>query len=389
MPRKAKKNAQGAGTIRKRSDGRWEARYTVGFDPATGKQKQKSIYGKTQKEVRERLAEITTELDDGTYMEPTKNTVSEWLEVWLEIYVRFSVKPYTLDAYQRVCRNYLSPALGMLRLSALTAPQIQHFYNSLLMEKNLSPKTVRNIHGIFHRAMEQAVKLGMIRSNPTELCDLPKARRKDIHPMEQDKIGAFLTAIKGNKYELLYLVTLFTGMRQGEVLGLTWDCVDFTHNTLYVNKQLQKTKKVGGSYTLAPTKNSRARMVTAAPSVMALLKKQRSSQAQAQLLAGSEWENRWGLVFTNELGGHLTHFTVYKHFKEAVRAIGLDEERFHDLRHSYAVAAIESGDDIKTVQSNLGHATASFTLDVYGHVSQKMRQQSAERMEQFIRKVSG
>ena len=389
MPRKAKKNAQGAGTIRKRSGGRWEARYTVGFDPATGKQKQKSIYGKTQKEVRERLAEITSELDGGTYMEPTKNTVSEWLEVWLETYVRFSVKPYTLDAYQRVCRNYLSPALGMLRLSALTAPQIQRFYNSLLMEKNLSPKTVRNIHGIFHRAMEQAVKLGMIRSNPTELCDLPKARRKDIHPMEQDKIGAFLTAIKGNKYELLYLVTLFTGMRQGEVLGLTWDCVDFTHNTLYVNKQLQKTKKVGGSYTLAPTKNSRARMVTAAPSVMALLKKQRSSQAQAQLLAGSEWENRWGLVFTNELGGHLTHFTVYKHFKEAVRAIGLDEERFHDLRHSYAVAAIESGDDIKTVQSNLGHATASFTLDVYGHVSQKMRQQSAERMEQFIRKVSG
>lgn len=389
MPRKAKKNAQGAGTIRKRSDGRWEARYTVGFDPATGKQKQKSIYGKTQKEVRERLAEITTELDDGTYMEPTKNTVSEWLEIWLETYVRFSVKPYTLDAYQRVCRNYLSPALGMLRLPALTAPQIQRFYNNLLMEKNLSPKTVRNIHGIFHRAMEQAVKLGMIRSNPTELCDLPKTRRKDIRPMEQDKIGAFLTAIKGNKYELLYLVTLFTGMRQGEVLGLTWDCVDFTHNTLYVNKQLQKTKKVGGSYTLTPTKNSRARMVTAAPSVMALLKKQRSHQAQAQLLAGSEWENRWGLVFTNELGGHLTHFTVYKHFKEAVKSIGLDEERFHDLRHSYAVAAIESGDDIKTVQSNLGHATASFTLDVYGHVSQKMRQQSAERMEQFIRKMSG
>ncbi len=83
MPRKAKKNAQGAGTIRKRSDGRWEARYTVGFDPATGKQKQKSIYGRTQKEVRERLAEITTELDNGTYIEPSKNTVAEWLDTWV------------------------------------------------------------------------------------------------------------------------------------------------------------------------------------------------------------------------------------------------------------------------------------------------------------------
>ena len=389
MPRKAKKNAQGAGTIRKRSDGRWEARYTIGFDPATGKQKQKSIYGKTQKEVRERLAEITTELDNGTYLEPAKETLGVWLDTWLETYAQFSVKPYTMDAYERVCRNYLIPVLGVIRLSALTAPQIQLFYNSLLMDKKLSPKTIRNIHGVLHRALDQAMKLGMIRSNPTELCDLPKARRKEIKPMEQDKIEAFLKAIKGNKYELLYQITLFTGMRQGEVLGLTWDCVDFAHSTLYVNKQLQKTKKVGGDYALVPTKNSRARVITAASSVMALLKKQRSFQAQAQLLAGSEWDNKWGLVFTNELGGHLTHFTVYKHFKEAVTSIGLEEERFHDLRHSYAVAAIESGDDIKTVQSNLGHATASFTLDVYGHVSQKMRQQSAERMEEFIRKVSG
>ena len=94
-------------------------------------------------------------------------------------------------------------------------------------------------------------------------------------------------------------------------------------------------------------------------------------------------------MFTNELGGHLSHFTVYIHFKRIVKELGMPEERFHDLRHSFAVVSIESGDDIKTVQSNLGHATASFTLDVYGHVSQKMRQQSADRMEEFIQKVSG
>ena len=108
-----------------------------------------------------------------------------------------------------------------------------------------------------------------------------------------------------------------------------------------------------------------------------------------RLLAGEAWNNSWDLVFTNELGGHLSHFTVYIHFKRIVRELGMPEERFHDLRHSFAVASIESGDDIKTVQSNLGHATASFTLDVYGHVTQKMRQQSADRMEEFIQKVSG
>ena len=170
---------------------------------------------------------------------------------------------------------------------------------------------------------------------------------------------------------------------------MTWDCVDFQHNALYVNKQFQKTKKVGGQYVLAPTKSGRSRMITVAPSVMNLLKKQKSQQAQMQLLAGQDWKNPWDLVFTNELGGNLSHFTVYKTFKEIVKSMGLEQERFHDLRHSYAVVSLESGDDIKTVQTNLGHATASFTLDVYGHISQKMRQQSADRMEQFIRKVSG
>ena len=207
--------------------------------------------------------------------------------------------------------------------------------------------------------------------------------------MEQDEIASFLKAIEGCKFELIYRVTLFTGMRQGEILGLTWDCVDFQHNALYVNKQLTKTSKVGGEYFLAPTKSGRSRMITVAPSVMNLLKKQKSQQTQMRLLAGSEWTNHWDLVFTNEFGGHLTHFTVYKAFKEIVKSMGLEQERFHDLRHSYAVVSLESGDDIKTVQTNLGHATASFTLDVYGHVSQKMRQQSADRMEEFIRKVSG
>ena len=127
----------------------------------------------------------------------------------------------------------------------------------------------------------------------------------------------------------------------------------------------------------------------AVPSVMVLLRKQKSQQAQMRLLAGEAWNNPWNLVFTNELGGYLSHFTVYIHFKRIVKKSGIPEAWFHDLRNSFAVASVESGDDIKTVQSNLGHATASFTLDVYGHVSQKMRQQSADRMEKFIQKVSG
>ena len=106
-----------------------------------------------------------------------------------------------------------------------------------------------------------------------------------------------------------------------------------------------------------------------------------------RLLAGEAWNNSWNLVFTNELGGHLCHCTVYKKFKAIVRELGMPEERFHDLRHSFAVASIESGDDIKTVQSNLGQATAAFTLDVYGHFTDDMRSVNAQRMEGFITNV--
>ena len=386
--KKSTKNARGGGTIRKRSDGRWEGRYSVGFDTRTGKQIQRSIYGTSQKEVREKLTRVTAEIDDGSYLEPLKESVGEWLQVWLETYVAVSVKPYTRNSYESVCRRFLIPSLGRIRLTELAAPQIQRMYNRLLLERGLSPKTIKNVHGILHRALTQAVKLGMIRSNPADMCDLPRARRKEIKPMEQEDIAVFLKAIQGDPYEHLFLVTLFTGLRQGEILGLTWDCVDFKRHTLYINKQLQKTNKVGGEYALVPTKNSRSRVVTVADSVMRFLEKEKRLQKHRQEIADVAWSNPWNLVFTNEFGAHLCHFTVYHHFKDIVREIGMDWLRFHDLRHSYAVIAIESGDDIKTVQANLGHATASFTLDVYGHVSQKMRQASADHVEQFYRQVS-
>ena len=386
------RRANGTGSIRQRTkNGKvyWEGRYSV-KDPLTGDNIQHSVSGKTEGEVYKKLIKTQTEIDQGTYIEPSKMTVGEWLDTWLDTYITPSVKPYTLDSYTSACKNHIIPALGSVKLSALSAMQIQQFYNLVLLkDKKLSPKTIKNIHGVLHRALAQAVRIGNLHHNPADACDLPKIYKKEITPLEQGDIEKFLEAIRGNPFELIYQVTLFTGMRQGEVLGLTWDCVDFERNTLYINKQLQKSQKVGGTYQLVPTKNGKARLITVAPSVIQLLRKQKSQQAQRQLLAGPNWKNPDNLIFTNQTGGHLTHVTVYKHFKKIVRDLGLDHTRFHDLRHSYAVAMIENGEDIKTLQENLGHATASFTMDIYAHASQKMKKQSADRMEQYIQRVSG
>ena len=195
-----------------------------------------------------------------------------------------------------------------------------------------------------------------------------------------------MKAIQGHRYEMLYTVTLFTGMREGEALGLMWECVDFKKGTILINKQMQREKKKNGQYLLVPTKNGKSRTITPAPWVLKLLRTQRAKQAEQQLRAGPIWEDS-GLVFTNELGHHLAIHTVYKDFKQIAASIGCPDARFHDLRHSYAVAAIRSGDDIKTVQDNLGHATAAFTLDVYGHVTDQMKRESAARMESYIKDV--
>lgn len=382
---KTKKNPSGSGSIRQRSDGRWESRVTVGYDKGTGKQVQKSFYGKSQKEVIVKLQKVSVTVDEGSYSEPSKLTVEQWLDIWLKEYVTNAVKPLTVVSYQSMYSNYIKPAFGAVKLSELNPHDIQAFYNDLQRVKNLSPKSIKNVHGVLHSALKQAVRLGYIKVNPTDNCIVPRVIKKEIKPLQDNEIIWFLKEIKGHRFEALFIVDLFTGMRQGELLGLTWNCIDFNRDTILINKQLQK---VSGKYILASNKNNKARIISPAQTVMEILKSHKRKQIELMLLLGIPW-NEKGYVFTDEFGQHLKHSTVYKNFKRIVKDLGLESTRFHDLRHSYAVAALQAGDDIKTVQETLGHHTAAFTLDVYGHVSDQMKKDSSKRMESFIKSVSG
>ncbi len=388
-----KRNAFGAGSIRKKTvtrSGRqyvyWEARYSVGFDPGTGKQRQKSITGKTQREVAEKLRAITASIDAGTYQEPSKLTLGAWLDTWIADYLG-DVKPHTVASYSGHVKNHIKPALGAMKLEALTTPAIQKLYNQLQKPQGgapaLSPKTIKNIHGVLHKALEQAVAVKYLRFNPADACKLPRVQTREIHPFSEAETKAFLQAIKGNRYEALFTVVLFTGMREGEVLGLRRDKVDLKAGKITIDRQLQKEKKRGGEYRLVTTKNGKGRCITPAAWVMGVLKHHLAVQAQQRLWVGEAWEDS-GFVFTDELGHHLREYNIYREFKRVAEAIGRPDARFHDLRHTYAVNALRAGDDIRTISGNLGHATVAFTMDIYADFTEDLKRDSAARMDSFI-----
>jgi len=386
MPRKRAPN--GSGLVRQRkTDGLFEARYTVGRDPGTGKLIRKSIYAKTEKEVVEALRKITAAIDDNAYVEPAKMPLSKWLDVWLADYTG-NVKEHTHVTYEVQCRVHIKPALGAVALSALKPHEIQAFYNRLQRGTKdtppLSPKTIKNVHGVLHRALDQAVMIGYLKQNPCLGVMLPRIQKVEIKPFMDDQVDAFLEAIAGSDYEQLLTVAMYTGMRQSEIMGLTWDCVNFKNGTIMIDKQLIHEKKKGGIYKFAPLKNDKPRRITPPPSVMRILEAVRLRQKEDKLRVGPTWQNEKNLVFTNQAGGHYAHNTLSHASKRAATSIGLPDRRFHDLRHTFAVLAIQSGVDIKTVQETLGHHSAAFTLDIYGHVTERMQQEAAARMEAMI-----
>lgn len=417
--KKSTRSAQGTGTIRKKTVCRkggiysyWEARITVGRDSGTGKQIQKSFSGKTQKEVREKMQAAAVAVNENDYFEPSKMTVGRWVDIWLSEYTA-DKKYLTVKHYKAQCEMHIKPALGSVKLSDLTAPQIQAFYNQLgktghkiekkdkktgkitASKKPLAAKSIRNIHGILTKCLTTAVDVGYLKDNPAARVTLPRVAKKEIHPLDDSQVAAFYKAAENDEYCYLLRLIPFTGLREAEALGMTWDCVDFDAGTLKINKQLVKRPNTAGGFTLAETKNSKIRMVKPAPAVMQLLRARQREQIEQRMKAGESWqgwqsekERKMGLVFTTLVGGNLSPQTVYNHCKKVLGSIGAGDRCVHDLRHTYAVLSLQNGDDVKTVQGNLGHATAAFTLDVYGHVSEKMKEDSAARMQAYIEKMA-
>lgn len=176
-------------------------------------------------------------------------TVNEWLDIWLRDY-QIGVKDSTAYLYERQAKLYLRPVLGSIPLETLKAHTIQRLYNSLSQEHDgqlaLSAKAIKNIHGVLHKALQQAVLLNYIRYNPTTACVLPKIVKKEIHPLTDQQTAQLLNLLKGSKYEIPLTVDLFTGLREGELLGLMWDCVVLKRvRSSLISSSVEASERVG------------------------------------------------------------------------------------------------------------------------------------------------
>lgn len=365
---KARANGDGDVFPRKNKAGKVTSYRGAYFGPDV---KRRYLSGKTKEEVRKALRDARSNADAGLVVEARNLKLSHYLRRWLNDSVRGSVKPITHESYERLVNKHAVPALGNVRLSNLTPAHLQSFYRSKL-DAGLSPRKVQYLHVVLHRALKQAHRWGLVTRNVAEAADPPKVYKKEVTPLSPDQARVFLEAAReaGDRLEALYVLAIHTGMRQGELLTLRWEDVDFKAGILRVRG----------------TKTARShRTVKLSQAAAEALRIHLTRQLEEIDQVGSMWQEN-GLVFATEIGTPLNrHNLTQRSFKPLLRRAGLPEIRFHDLRHTCATILLSKGVHAKFVQELLGHATIAITLDTYSHVLPGMNGGTADAMDEALR----
>ena len=386
MPRGRSNNGSGTIIQHKGRTKEYQIVFTV-----DGKRKSGGYY-KTRAEASAALRDYTTSVDKGEYIEPQKMPLSEWLKVWVDEYC-CDIKESTKIQYRGYIKNHINPTLGNICLCNLQPHMIQRFINHLEYQgkkkaQKISYKTRKNVHGCLSAALERAVKIRYLKENPASGCTIPRddedVRNQVVSPLNTAQIILFTKEIKGARFERVYLVALYTGMRLSEILGLQWDRVNFETGELVVSKQLAMKREKVSPRKLTSPKSRKVRTIVVPQTAIDILRAEQKTQYQNRLKAGTEWDNELNLVFTDEFGNSLPHASIEHEFKKIMVRIKLPEHRFHDLRHTFATEAIRAGVDVETVSKTLGHFSVGFTLDVYGHVTQEMKEEAARRIQESI-----
>ena len=387
----AKRRAKGEGSLRKRSDGRWEGRYTAGRDPDTGKLIYRNVLARTQSECKAKLkaaiaqqgSEDMTPGDEAQTCEKPKEhyTLGSWMRLWYEVYSKPNIRMTTQEFYSNFIEKHIVPKIGDTPIEKVTSLQLQKFYNSLQTngkvrqqpdgKQGLSKKVVRGIHTLLRMALTQAVQEGIISSNPTDHCTVPRLERREMRVIPPEQITAYLQAAKNYNVLPMFYLELSTGLRRGELLALLWSDLDIENQTIRVNKQVMG--RHGELIVSTPKTAHSIRTIDISPQAIQLLQEEHALHP----------DNPY--MFPSPVTGTMYHpDTAGRIHKKLLKEAGIEDVRFHDLRHTFATVALQNGVDIKTLSNVLGHFSSGFTLDTYTHVTKKMKQDAAEKVGQFL-----
>lgn len=366
---------KGDGSIFQRSNtGKWVASITLPDG------KRRTFYGGTRDEVRTKLHDAQENVKKSLPIPHARLTLGEFLDRWLREVVAQRVRPSTLSRYELDVRLHLKPTLGGVKLVELTPQKVQKLITDL-STAGLTPNSVRNCRAVLRSALAQAEREGAIARNVAKLVTLPRHERQQVVPITPAVAKAILAAFKGDEFESLVTVALATGMRQGELLGLSWEDVDADAGTARVHRQLQRVNK---QYQLVPLKTERSRRTLALPSVaVEALRAQRVRQKEQRLLFGREWTDTL-LVFTTAQGNYLNSSTVTHHFHGTLCRAGLPSMPFHNLRHGAASLLLAQGASMRVVMEQLGHSQIGLTMNIYAHIAPALLRGAADKIDEAL-----
>ena len=349
-------------------------------------QKQEGGSFRTKAEAAAACAKIDHDIARGMYVEPSTQTVEEYLTGWLEA-IRESVRPSTWEGYRSNLNLHVIPHVGQIQLRHLTPGHLGTLYQQLLAEGRangpggLSRTTVRQIHVILHRALGSAYKQGLIGRNVADHVDSPKTERKEMTAWSAEETKDFLDRARSDRLFPLYRLALLTGMRRSEIAALRWDRVDLERGTVtVVGGRVSVKHKV---YETSPKTSKSRRAIALDKETVAALRAHRARQMEDRLRGGAEYEDQ-GYVFQEDDGSPLHPQKISRSFRALVPRLDLRPIRFHDLRHTLASVSLEAGVSLKVVSERLGHANIGITADTYTHVSDSVARDAAEAIAALL-----
>lgn len=390
-----KRRGNHEGSIYKDKQGRWRA--SVSMPSANGQYKRKYIYGKTRKEVSEKMNELLRQLRTNTYIEPCKTTLYEFLHMWLETYTKNVVRMTTYVNYETFVEKHIKDSIGAFPLCDLNTAIMQNWYNEkarngkLVGSGGLSPKTLRNINNMLHKALNQAVYMDMIPKNPTDFVVLPRRIKVEMRYFSVEEQKQLQQVIKGHRLELPILVSLYTGVRQGELLGLPWHNVHLNpdgQSYIRISQALLRIKnpdpdgKTSTILTISEPKTPHSvRNIPLLPELARRMIKHKEDQAA---YFKQHHYPPTDLVFTSVTGTPIDPRDLQRSFKALLKKNGMREINVHGLRHTFATRSLENGMSVKTLSTILGHANSAFTMDVYCHPSDELKSAEMGLLENLL-----